>query len=73
MSVKNAMLFIEKVGKDDALKARIRAGGRDMSLDQVVDIGRDIGLEFTVEELRTAFVRDWNLRYTFYTSGISRL
>lgn len=67
MSVQQALRFIEAVGNDDALADRLRALGPDPDPDRVVTLGRRAGYEFTPEELRAAFARDWAMRRAFYS------
>lgn len=66
MSVQNALHFIKKLGEDEGLKTKIRAIGADADLEFMVSIGAETGLDFTVEELRVAFTRDWSMRRYFY-------
>jgi predicted ribosomally synthesized peptide with nif11-like leader len=66
MSLQDALNFIQKAGKDDSLKDRIRARGLDVELEEIVKIGTGIGFDFTAEELRTAFTKDWAMRRFFY-------
>ena len=66
MSVQNALHFIQKVGQNQTLKEKIRAMGADADLEDIVKIGAETGLDFSVEELRAAFARDWSMRRYFY-------
>lgn len=66
MSVQAALRFIQQVGKDEALKDRIRALGREADLDDLARIGAEAGHDFTAEELQAAFKRDWDARWAFY-------
>ncbi|MFQ5742653.1 MAG: Nif11-like leader peptide family natural product precursor [Acidobacteriota bacterium] len=69
MSVHDALRFIQQVGDDELLKEKLRALGPDVDLEEIVEAGAEAGFEFTAEELRTAFVKDWSMR-RFYYSGI---
>jgi predicted ribosomally synthesized peptide with nif11-like leader len=52
----DALAFIAKVGQSPELQDRLsRMRGRD-ALDQLVDVGREIGYQFSVEEYREAVV-----------------
>lgn len=67
MSIRDALSFIQRVSKDPQLQDRTRALGRDAHLTHIVRLGAEAGFEFTVEELRTAFERDWAMRRLHYT------
>jgi predicted ribosomally synthesized peptide with nif11-like leader len=66
MSVHNAMQFIQKVEKDDKLKAKIRSGLPNLDLEALVKMGAESGLTFTISDFRTAFTKDWAVRWAFY-------
>ena len=68
MSVQDALRFIQEIGENDTLKDKIRGGKHTMALEDVVAIGRQAGFEFTSQELRTAFARDWAVRRLFYSA-----
>lgn len=72
MSVKAAMCFIQTVESDDGLKDAIRAMGHDVSLEQIVELAAQQGLEFSVEDLRAAFAKDWEARWAYYSARSSR-
>jgi len=68
MSVQNALHFIQKIGEEEGLKAKIRTAGTDADLEFMVNIGAETGLDFSSEEFRIAFIRDWSIRRYFYCS-----
>lgn len=52
----DALAFIDAVGQSPELQERLnRMRGRDV-LDQLVDVGRELGYQFTVDEYRAAVV-----------------
>lgn len=67
MSVKDALDFIQHVEKDGKLKDKIRKLGEYADLEEITKIGGEEGFGFTVEELRIAFARDWDVRRRFYS------
>jgi predicted ribosomally synthesized peptide with nif11-like leader len=67
MSVHNAIQFIQKVEQDDELKAKIRSGLPNLDLEDLVKMGAESGLAFTVSDFRTAFTKDWAARWAFYS------
>ncbi len=72
MSVQNALYFIQKVGEDDRLKEKIRVMGSNVGLQDMVKMGAEMGLGFSVNELRIAFSKDWAMRYFFYAERNSK-
>jgi len=61
------MRFIQKVEQDNELKAKIRSGFPGLDLEDLVKIGTESGLAFTVSDFRTAFTKDWAARWAFYS------
>ena len=56
MPASDALAFIAAVGQSPELQERLsRMRGRD-ALDQLVEVGREIGYQFSVEEYREAVV-----------------
>jgi predicted ribosomally synthesized peptide with nif11-like leader len=69
MSVQSALLFIQRVTEDEPVREAVAGLGQDPELLDLVAIGRRLGLEFSVEDLREAFARDWAMRRAHF-SGI---
>lgn len=67
MSLQSALLFVEKVAADGALREAVEALGPDADLSDLVAMGGQIDLDFSVDELREAFVRDWAMRRAHFT------
>jgi len=56
MPVTDALAFIAAVGQSPELQERLNGmRGRDV-LDQLVEVGRELGCEFTADEYREAVV-----------------
>jgi predicted ribosomally synthesized peptide with nif11-like leader len=68
MSVQDAMRFIERVDQDTELRDKIRSGLPDMELEDLVKMGAEAGMVFSVAELRTAFAKDWAARFAYYSA-----
>lgn len=66
MSLQDALAFIQKTGSRPDLQEKLRLLGIRAELEDVIALGRAEGHRFTIEELRTAFVRDWSMRRFFY-------
>jgi hypothetical protein len=65
VSEKEAMMFIEAVGRSAALKRRIAELLPDARLSDVVLLAAENGFSFSEAQLRRAFVRDWKIRRLF--------
>jgi hypothetical protein len=57
MSIQDALAFIAQVRGDQS------AADRLTDLSAAVEAGRSLGLHFTADELRTAHVHDWAIRW----------
>lgn len=66
MSLINAIRFIQAVRSDAVLKKKIEIGSASIAEENLVQIGKATGFEFTPEELQTAFQQDWNMRSIRY-------
>jgi len=66
MSLQNALSFIQKVGEEKSLQDKIRAVGKGVDLDEIMRIGLEEGFAFTVDELKSAFGKDWLMRRLYY-------
>lgn len=69
MSARDAHHFIQATVADPLLAERVAALGSDPTLEQIVALAAPIGLMFTPEELRSAFVQDWALRTLAVANG----
>ena len=70
MSTQDAMKFIQEVGKDEKLKDKIRGLGDSADLEGLKRIGVEEGFNFSIEEFRIAFAKDWEIRKRFYSSKV---
>ena len=71
MSIQAALQFIQAVRQDENLKEQIRLLGYRASGENLVQVGRDGGFDYSEPELQTAFKHDWvmrSLRYGFLIS-----
>lgn len=66
MSTKAALQFIQAVREDEKLKNQIRILEYPVSGEELVQIGRDAGFDYTEAELQTAFKTDWIMRSLRY-------
>ena len=69
MSTSAAIRFIEALATDHALRERLRAQGLGIRLEDVATLAAEAGYEFTADELRHAFVRDWHMRRRFFSAA----
>jgi hypothetical protein len=58
-----ALKFIIETRKNEKIKDQINMLENKAELIDLEIIGRDSGYNFTVEDLRTAFKHDWNMRW----------
>jgi predicted ribosomally synthesized peptide with nif11-like leader len=68
MSVQAALQFIQTVRQDENLQAKIRRLEPPVSTEELIQVGRDAGFDFSEEELQMAYKHDWvmrSLRYGF--------
>lgn len=63
MSVQTALQFIEKLRVDEELKKRLLIKSNNPDLESFVKLGAQIGLSFTIEQLKTAHKQDWAMRW----------
>ncbi|GEM_PF-2804125 len=63
MPLRDALLFIEELRRNDALRESIRAMEAEPDLQEIVRAGQEAGLTFTADELRAAFGHDTTLRW----------
>jgi Nif11 domain len=68
MSVQTALQFIRRSREDKALQSKIQALGTAADLDGLVEIGAEVAITFTVEELQAAFRHDWRMRWMHYNT-----
>ena len=62
MSVQTALQFIEQLRVDEELKNRFLILGNSSDLESLVKLGAEVGLSFTVEQLKAAHKHDWAMR-----------
>ena len=67
MSIHDAMAFIQKVAEEKVLQKKIQTLGNEASLADIVTIGIEAGFNFSEDDLRTAFAKDWAARSAFYS------
>ena len=67
MSIHDAMVFIQKVAEEKTLQKKIQALCDGGSLADIITIGIEAGFNFSEEDLRTAFAKDWAVRGAFYS------
>ncbi|AFY57879.1 hypothetical protein Riv7116_5509 [Rivularia sp. PCC 7116] len=68
MSVQTALQFIEKLRVDEELKKRLLIKSNTPELESFVKLGAEVGLRFTVEQLKAAHKQDWAMRWLVYNS-----
>ncbi|MEO1428196.1 MAG: Nif11-like leader peptide family natural product precursor [Cyanobacteria bacterium J06632_19] len=66
MSVQAALQFIEKLRVDEELKNKLLIKTNNPNLESFVKVGAEVGLRFTVEQLKAAHKQDWGMRYLVY-------
>lgn len=67
MSLQDALRFIQKVEAEADLRDAMRALGDDLDVRKLVAMGSRSGLDFTVDELNSAFALDWAMRRAHFT------
>jgi len=67
MSIQDAMAFIQKAAEEQELQQKIQSLGDRNSLVDIIAFGREAGFNFSAEELRSAFAKDWAARYALYS------
>ncbi len=72
MSVKNALGFIVQLRTHEELRKQLVSLDDGPGLEGFVRLGGEIGLSFTVEELRTAHKHDWGMRYISCNRSVHR-
>jgi len=66
MSIQTALRFIQQLREDKYLKKRLLILNDCPSLESFVKLGAEVGLTFTLEELKTAHKHDWAMRWLLY-------
>jgi len=72
MSVKNALKFIQLFGDDPRLKKDLQDLGPAAEISDIIALGAREGLDFSPEEFRAAFSRDWQMRRVYFTGEKKR-
>lgn len=67
MSVQNALELIQQFRADEQLKTLLLATCKSPNLESFVNLGAEVGLSFTVEELKAAHKHDWAMRGLLYS------
>jgi len=60
--MQNAMLFLNAVRRDAALRSALQSRQDDVGLEDLSRLGRAHGLVFSAHDLRDAFRHEWALR-----------
>lgn len=68
MSVQFALDFIKKLKIDQDLQEQFLALGSNQNLDDCVKLGRELGWDFSRQELEIAHKHDWGMRWVIYKS-----
>ncbi len=68
MSLQAAVLFIQSAKQDTPLKDRIQSLDKEADLEDLVQIGAEVGFDFTIEELQAAYKHDWAMRWFHHQS-----
>ena len=63
MSLTAAHAFIRQVAEDAALRMGVQKLGQGATLEALVALGADAGLDFDARTLREAWRQDWLLRW----------
>ncbi|ETX02341.1 MAG: hypothetical protein ETSY1_03980 [Candidatus Entotheonella factor] len=66
MSVQAAFEWIQQLRADEALTRHILALTVPPDLEHVVQLGAQMGLMFTVDELGAAHKHDWQMRWLLH-------
>lgn len=69
MSVKNALQFIQQFRRDETLKLKVLGCNSSPELESFVNVGAEMGLVFTVEDLTAAHKHDWAMRWLLYNAS----
>lgn len=70
MSVKNALQFIQQFRRDETLKLKVLGYDSGPELESFVNVGAEMGLVFTVEDLTVAHKYDWKIRWLLYKQNL---
>lgn len=63
MSLTAAHAFIRRVAEDAALRTGVQRLGQGATLEALVALGDEAGLQFDAQTLRAAWRQDWLLRW----------
>lgn len=66
MSLADAIRFIQLAERDPGLREQIAHHAENTRLEHLLEIGAGAGCKFTADELRRAFVMDWDIRRRYY-------
>ena len=65
MSIQNALAFLHQARRDEAIQRALDVPN-DLDWPDLVQIGAQAGLDFSVEELQRAHALDWRMRWARY-------
>ena len=68
MAVREALQFIERVGRDERLRGAVERLAETADGGGVLELARREGLTFDLEELRRAHRHDWSMRARHYSA-----
>jgi predicted ribosomally synthesized peptide with nif11-like leader len=68
MSIQAALHFLDAARSQVALRDQLEALPYNTTLETVVSLAASLGYQFTVDELRTAFNSDYQMRLLRYNN-----
>lgn len=63
MSVQNALRFIQRSRLEEPLRAKVQAVEPRAGPEALVELGAEVDLPFSADELREAHRQDWIMRW----------
>ena len=66
MSVQSALRFVHLAREDADVRVELEELGEAASLEDCAALAADLGLDFTGDDLLTAFQHDWRMRWVHY-------
>ncbi|MGC1308430.1 MAG: hypothetical protein WA885_14490 [Phormidesmis sp.] len=72
MSVQIALEFVQRLRTDEALKSRFTCPIEEIGIERLVELGADIGLIFTGDEIVAAHKHDWGMRWLHHDRQLHR-
>lgn len=68
MTLQAALKFIQCVGSDPLLQRQIEGLDNQSELSDLIQLGAQQGLQFTMTDLQAAHKHHWNMRWLRYNS-----